>query len=356
MSLWTTIKTWSEEQSHVYLHVPIPPSRTDAPHDDTPLAVYGSYFRLWLKEMSLGTSRRWFRDWYPAVRSTVKLQFGGREAASFSHIARAPEGALARSVLLDFRVTQLLPWNGGVLEIEAALLALKGSSHLGVTLGHPEGLLRSGDATPRPDAAGRRADLEWHRPLRRGRRRRDPARLPPGPGERRRRLQRIASGLFRRPPGHRRSDRRRAPCRSAAVGSTTPPSPAPRLSRSAAGDYMLFYLEGPQRARRLAPARPPGAPRQGDRSGPHGASRGVRGLRAGRPGGGLPVGRPGPRRPSPGGAGDPGRDRRRARPGLRRRRGKGRAPWAPSWRIGPCPGQRLGDATLDELLDIASGL
>src|SRR5262249_1371443 len=76
-------------------------------------------------------SRKWFVDWFPAVHSSVNLKFGNTDGVTLSHVAQAPEKALANGVLLNYEMLPLVPFNGGVAEIEAALLALKGSDYLG---------------------------------------------------------------------------------------------------------------------------------------------------------------------------------------------------------------------------------
>ena len=56
------------------------------PYDDAPLEPGGSYLRLWLSEMFLTRRVAWGREWFPAVHSEIRLQFGGQDVA-FSKIA-----------------------------------------------------------------------------------------------------------------------------------------------------------------------------------------------------------------------------------------------------------------------------
>ena len=76
----------------------------------------------------------WGREWFPAVHSEIRLQFGGRDAA-FSKIAQPPQDRLGEGVRLNYRLTELIPFNGGVVEIETALLGLKGADYLGAAIG-----------------------------------------------------------------------------------------------------------------------------------------------------------------------------------------------------------------------------
>jgi hypothetical protein len=132
--LWDLIKGAADQNAAHYIHEPIPKARTDEDYPDQPLAAQRSYLRLWLCEMFLTKSRKWFVEWFPAVHSSVKLKFGNREGVTLSRVAQAPEKALANGVLLNYEVSPLVPFNGGVVEIEAALLGLKGSDYLGAAI------------------------------------------------------------------------------------------------------------------------------------------------------------------------------------------------------------------------------
>jgi hypothetical protein len=133
-SLWDHVMGWWTENARHHVYAPIPKERTDETYDDAPLEPGGSYFRLWLSEMFLTKRVAWGTQWFPAVHSEVRLQFGGQSAA-FSRVAQPPTDQLGEGVRLGYRLTELLPFNGGVVEIEAALLALKGADYLGTAIG-----------------------------------------------------------------------------------------------------------------------------------------------------------------------------------------------------------------------------
>ncbi len=115
-----------------YIYAAIPKAQTDATYDDVPLMPYRGYFRIWLSEMFLTRSREWFIDWYPAVHCAVRLNFGGQDRL-VSSVAQMPE-QLAQGIKLNHQLTDLLPYNGGVVELQAALVALKGENHLKTTI------------------------------------------------------------------------------------------------------------------------------------------------------------------------------------------------------------------------------
>ena len=133
-SVWDHVKGWWAENARHHVYAAIPKERTDQDYDDAPLVPGGSYFRLWLSEMFLTKRVAGGREWFPAVHGEVRLQFGG-EGASFSRVAQPPQGQLGEGVRLDYRLTELLPYNGGVVEIETALLGLKGADYLGTAIG-----------------------------------------------------------------------------------------------------------------------------------------------------------------------------------------------------------------------------
>jgi hypothetical protein len=133
-SLWDSIKSTANQDAAKYLCVAIPKARTDLDYDDQPLKADQHYLRLWLSEMFLSQRRAWFKDWFPAVHASVRLKFANREA-TFSNVARPPQNGVGQGVLLNYRLTDLLPFNGGVVEVEAALLGLQGTNHLQATVG-----------------------------------------------------------------------------------------------------------------------------------------------------------------------------------------------------------------------------
>jgi hypothetical protein len=126
-SILDRMKSWvNRNADHFVVHF-IPAA--DAP----PLVAHQSYLRLWLTDMFLKRDREWFENQYPMVHATVQLTYAGR-TASFSSLARAPEGRLGPGDRRNYPLTPLLPWSGGVVEIEAGLSALPGKNLLAPAL------------------------------------------------------------------------------------------------------------------------------------------------------------------------------------------------------------------------------
>jgi hypothetical protein len=134
-SLWNRIREWANQNAKQFLYVPIPKGRTDAEYDEAPLQEFRSYFRIWLCDMYLTQSRKWFVDWFPAVSTSVQLKFNDQNGVTFTAITQAPQDQLARGPKKNYHMTELLPFNGGIMEIEAALLALPGKNHLNAVIG-----------------------------------------------------------------------------------------------------------------------------------------------------------------------------------------------------------------------------
>ncbi len=95
-----------------------------------------SYVRVWLAEMFLGKSRRWFTDYQPAVHGQSKLTFADRSielakvAAPSAELYRNGGASLSNYILLD-----QVPFRGGTIEIETALVAMRGQDYLELAIG-----------------------------------------------------------------------------------------------------------------------------------------------------------------------------------------------------------------------------
>lgn len=96
-----------------------------------PLASDASYVRIFISEMWLETKWKWFSGWYPAVEAAVQLQFGDQPATVITRVAKPPEGVTDNAVLRNYEILPLTPFNGGTLELQAALMALQGQNYLG---------------------------------------------------------------------------------------------------------------------------------------------------------------------------------------------------------------------------------
>ncbi|MBV8188226.1 MAG: hypothetical protein JOY64_02150 [Alphaproteobacteria bacterium] len=89
------------------------------------------YFRLWLDEMFLTDERRWFAEWHPAVHSAVTFEFGNQtqvvtRIAGAASLKDVDAGHLNRVSSTAMKLTEVMPFKGGTIRINSALLAMKG--------------------------------------------------------------------------------------------------------------------------------------------------------------------------------------------------------------------------------------
>jgi hypothetical protein len=128
MPLWDTIQTWFKANAKQLQHVTFPDP--DSAAEVATIKPEEHYFRLWLCEMFLTKSRDWFTNRYPAVNAQVRLAFGTQAKQPFTRVAAPPKNQLGRGVYINYTLTELLPFKGGTVELEAGLLDLKGENSL----------------------------------------------------------------------------------------------------------------------------------------------------------------------------------------------------------------------------------
>ncbi|HTV03385.1 MAG TPA: hypothetical protein VMF13_22735 [Luteitalea sp.] len=134
MPLFDTLKDWWQDASPGYLVHDLPPLAVHPVGDVQQPCVAGlHYFRLWLAEMRLARDKEWFGTRHPVVHALVRLRFGDVtiELPTIAGPLTLPgldQAHLGDVVQLDHALTPLLPYNGGVVEIAAGLVALEGTN------------------------------------------------------------------------------------------------------------------------------------------------------------------------------------------------------------------------------------
>jgi hypothetical protein len=131
--LWTTVKGWADKNAQNFVCAYIPKERTDLTDSVETIKPHRDYFRIWMSQMYLAKEKEWFTEWYPAVHTSVELKFASRNV-KVSHVT-GPDEQHSRGVKLDYAVTDLLPFLGGKVAIEAGLIALKGANHISASIG-----------------------------------------------------------------------------------------------------------------------------------------------------------------------------------------------------------------------------
>ena len=134
MSFWKRLGLVRDSRKNISLSIPHTHIK-DAHYTPVTLKAELHYFRLVLCEMSLRRDRAWFASWYPAVHSLVRCTFGDR-VVQIPYIAGGltlPDITptnLNRVVQMNHPLTSLMPFNGGDVELDAGLFALKGEDYL----------------------------------------------------------------------------------------------------------------------------------------------------------------------------------------------------------------------------------
>jgi hypothetical protein len=123
-NLWKRVQQATEGKKYVYQPIDMGEPFESGQH----------YLRIVMAEMYLEKSFAWFRTWYPAVHAGIQLAFGDQDAVNIARVVKPPEDATKHGVLKNYHILELTPYNGGTVELQGALLALKGANYLGTAI------------------------------------------------------------------------------------------------------------------------------------------------------------------------------------------------------------------------------
>jgi hypothetical protein len=90
-----------------------------------------SYLRIWLSELFLADKVAWGVERSPAVQASVRLRFGGVTQKTFVTLVKPPA---VNGVFNDYELTELLPYRGHSVELQAALYQILGQHNLGTAI------------------------------------------------------------------------------------------------------------------------------------------------------------------------------------------------------------------------------
>ncbi|MCM3922627.1 hypothetical protein ND748_13280 [Frankia sp. AiPs1] len=123
--LWTRIKNgFAADAEHVTTcFLPAPGS--------APIWPAQGYLRLWLAEGFLARARTWGNDRFPVLHAGASLTFGAGAPVAFTTFSRPAAAWAVPGDQFDFPITPLLPFNGGTVEIEAAVYQAAQTGPLG---------------------------------------------------------------------------------------------------------------------------------------------------------------------------------------------------------------------------------
>lgn len=105
-------------------HIAVPPPSTGA------LGANEGYFRLWVTQMFLAHDRNWFKDWYPVVQALTIFSLASRPNVEIAQVAgpgsleQVDPKNLGRIINRDYALTPLIPFGGGIVQIQAGLIAM----------------------------------------------------------------------------------------------------------------------------------------------------------------------------------------------------------------------------------------
>lgn len=126
--MWARVWNWFDQNADHFTVRFIP----DA--DGAPVQPYAGYLRLWLAEGFLAKQKSWGAMHFPALHGGVSLAFVGNEPTTFTTFARPPQAWTTPGASLDFPITPLVPFNGGTVEVEAALYQATVDGPLGIVV------------------------------------------------------------------------------------------------------------------------------------------------------------------------------------------------------------------------------
>lgn len=132
MALLDRLMDLFSKETQKYVYTPIPRDHVHDPqYIDEPLEGGKHYFRLWLSEMFLEKEVDWFRTWHPMAHSLIVFQFGQQSieianVAGDAKLKGISQTDLQKIIQLNYNMTALMPFNGGVVELITALVAIKG--------------------------------------------------------------------------------------------------------------------------------------------------------------------------------------------------------------------------------------
>jgi hypothetical protein len=149
MSIWEKVRRTGQRETRAFVFREIPSAGADPGVLQPALVTEQDYFRVWLCEISLGTRSTLTADWLPAAHARVAVTRPGWPPLEYSKVLRPEPKYLAQGVQLNYPLTDLIPFNEGAVEIEAALVAWQQANAIGAAVD----LLQTVSAVPIPPAA-----------------------------------------------------------------------------------------------------------------------------------------------------------------------------------------------------------
>jgi hypothetical protein len=126
--LWNQLRRQFDAESG-HLHRIFFPEEDDA----VVMTPNDSYLRVWLSELFLAKEVAWGAERIPVVQAAVRLRFGGPQLKTFVTLAQPPVRA-EHGVFQDYQLTELLPYSGSTIELQASLHQILGKNNLATAI------------------------------------------------------------------------------------------------------------------------------------------------------------------------------------------------------------------------------
>src|SRR3954447_17904568 len=129
MGWWDKVRRTGQREAHAYLVTELPEPGAG------PLTPGSDYFRVWLCEMFLAQRSTLLAQWLPPPSVAVSPPSAGRPPVQFTRMLRPQlTETTGGVVLLNYPITDLVPYAAGGLEVDAALFGLQTGNRLDIVV------------------------------------------------------------------------------------------------------------------------------------------------------------------------------------------------------------------------------
>lgn len=133
-AFWNSVRKTVARPAEPLVLVQIPRSGEDVATPEPDLREHEGYVRVWLCQMFLANKSTLLANWVPAAHGHVGIAAAGRITHEYSRVMRPDPKEMAEGVRLNFALSDLVPYTGGDIEVEAALLGLQSGNHLDIVV------------------------------------------------------------------------------------------------------------------------------------------------------------------------------------------------------------------------------
>jgi hypothetical protein len=140
MSFWDRMVTFVNTPRHELVDEWIPGARTDEAIPDVAMKAEEHYLRVSVAQMFLKSKSKLGTEYYPAVSSLVKCDFGDAPQVELPNLADSSK-MLAKQdnkgdvIIRNVTLVPLIPFKGGTVSVAAGLFAMEGRNQLKDFLG-----------------------------------------------------------------------------------------------------------------------------------------------------------------------------------------------------------------------------